>query len=650
MVSDEQASQESVVEEFYKWTSGKNTDHKLYSYEPWDGPPGDSPRHEKNGARFQLSCMRSTKYMRMSVAANQLGKTYDRAIEAVIMMTGELPYCFRYDEGQDTGVARVVCKSNIKRWGRRDKATGKIIDHDTDAAEDGTWDCGNIIGVGMYPLEKVFMGERGQLWICSYKQARDDTWIDLLRELIPTNCLDLKKGTNGFSESEKIFYLSNGNSIRLKTYDQGWEKVESKNAWHIILDEEPPDRKYYTGCIMHAVTLSFSFTPLRGMSWVYTDLYERWLAGDQDLDVFHATKYDSPYLDIKDIERQERNLVGWEREPKIYGRFAQQEGKPYYDFDACNRYIAQYVPKYRLCSIVPSRFSKDVEETCKSKMSFRWIQERKSDTWEIYEEPRPATAYWQTADCAQGNDDPEQAQDSSVSYIFRAPVQALNENMEWPVCVASLRTTEPTENFAWLCLYAALAYNNALMVPETRGEDGTAFFIEVRDYPFWFKMTTINDKTKRATENLGFDTNARTRTPLFNKLRKYINAHEDKSNIPHHELLIEQSKIIWKNGRPDHPDKGASDCVVSWCLGLWVWEEARTQIRDNSRWFIGSESESDGIPEILLLTNKRQFETKPLLGTNRGMETRQAQCREKPKPSRRTERLYRRMSEKSETY
>ena len=619
MVS-ENTNNDGGVAAFVNWTTEKSSEHPFYGFEPYDGPDGPAPRHTPGGSKFQLACMRSTKYMRMSIAGNQTGKTHARAVEVIIMMTGELPYCFRYKEGEDTGIARAISEDNIKRWGRRSVLTGEIIDHDFNVPDDGTWDCGNIIGVGPFPDEKICkLPGNQQAWICTRKQARDDTWIDLFKDMIPPHCLDKTKGTDGYSLSTCIYYLKDRKSIRLKTYEQGFEKVESKKAWHIVLDEEPPLRSYYTGCVMHAVTLSFSFTPIYGLSWSYTDLYQKWEQGSSDIAVFHASQYDCPYNLTEEVEERERQLEDYERKPKIYGIFAEVEGKPYYDFERCKRFIDEYEAKYALAEIWPLRGAKTVEDAVRVKTVMRPCSSPGVNTWEIYEEPMTGQAYWMPADCAKGSDDPGSAQDRNIAYIFREPRR--DEDPEWPVCVASLYTTETTEAFAWLCLYGAIHYNFAMLAPEVKGEDGMAFLVELRDYPFWFKMTVTNDKTKKQTDKIGFDTNARTRTPLFNKQRKYINAHEGASGIPHKSLLFEQSKIIYLRGRPDHPPTSRSDCVVAWSLGLWVFEEARFQIHDNSRWFKDHESQID-FTNLLGLTKRRKHETRPIFGSTKGMDSR----------------------------
>jgi phage terminase large subunit-like protein len=622
------------VDAFVGWTSTKQADHPFYSYEPWDGPPGEPPRHEKGGAKFQIAMEMSTKYMRMNVSSSQTGKTRDRAIEAVIMMTGELPYSMRHPFGKDTGIKRAITKMNIRRWGRLDSKTGKLIDHDVNAPLPSGWEewnCGNIAGVGIYPAIKVCHEKGGQLWICSYKQARDDTWVELLGLLIPKHCLKKEMGTEGYSRSEFIFYLNDDKSIRLKTFDQGWERVEAKKAHHIILDEEPPRRDYYTGCVMHADTISFSFTPLRGMSFTYTDLYLRAVDGDPDIELFHATKYDSPYTTVEEIAQLERQLKRWEADAKIYGRYSQQEGRPYYDYDLCQMYLKQFVPRHKLARIVPAERGNTVRETLYKKVTTIEATETGNDVWEIYEPCIPGTAYWMGIDCARGADEPDAVLDESQAYIFRLPIAERGE--QWPKKVAALSSTDVTESFAWLCLYGAMHYNFALMNVETKGEDGSAFYVELREYPFWFTMTVTRHRDRRTTEIVGFDTNQRTRTPLFNKLRKYANAHEDKSDIQHFKLLKEMSEIIWRKGRPDHPAGGTSDKVVAFCLGLWVWEEAPNQIRDNSKRFKKEydDTQYDGEP-FLGLTKAVRRETKPILGSSRGMDRRNRdRCLESPK-------------------
>lgn len=617
------------IGKFVEWTTDKKSDHPFYAYEPWDGPDGEGPRHTPGGARFQKAMQMCVAFMRMAIAGTQIGKTIDRAIEVIIMITGEIPHSMRVDEGVDTGIPRVISENNIRRWGRQDKETGEIIDHNYEATDDGTFNCGTIIGVGKYPQEKINKKRGGEIWICTYKQARDDVWIKLLTELIPDQCIDITKGTDGYSLSNHIFYLSDNCEIKLKTYEQGFMKVEALKVWHILLDEEPPDRKYYTGCLTHAFSISFSFTPLRGMSWAYTDLYLKGINGDPAIKIFQATKYDCPFYLDSEVESLERLLKSWERDAKIYGKFGAQEGRPYYDYDLCKQYIEDFKESHSLAKIFPIESADTVRRLNRTKMTKNPVKKDGSDVWHIIEDCDPNEAYWIGVDCAKGADDPDAVLDKSIAYIARKP-KVLNkdnegedimENEGFPVCVAYLHTTDVTESYARLILYGAVYYNHALLVGETKGDDGSAFHAELRDYPHWFTMTLIRQRDRKETKNIGFDTNARTRTPLFNKLRKYINAHEDESGIPHLSLLLEMQAIIHLNGRPDHPKLGTSDCVIGWCLVLWAWEETPHQIRNNEPQYRKAKKDTSFRFELGLKHGVGN-ETRPVLGSSRGMDRR----------------------------
>ena len=93
------------------------------------------------GAPFQIGllfdCTRTPGYT-LTNAGSQTGKSRAHLIETIIMTTGRVPVSMRYDKGVDTGVPRKVTPENIERFG---------------LLPDGS--CGNIIGVGKYPLEKI---------------------------------------------------------------------------------------------------------------------------------------------------------------------------------------------------------------------------------------------------------------------------------------------------------------------------------------------------------------------------------------------------------------------------------------------------------------------------------------------------------------
>lgn len=577
--------QESLFYHFEPWDGP--TDEEMTRYpEKWRGERGVPPKHVPGGAGFQKAAMMSRKRMRGLLSANRIGKTIFVAVDAVVMITGELPYSYRVDAGVDTGIPRILPskmkkfgRENIIRWGRRKIGSNEIIDFNPDVPEDGTWNCGNIEGVGRYPEERICGLENGQVWICCWGDHRDKTWIPLMKQLIPQHCLNPKVGTNGFSQLNSVFHLVDGKQIRFVTYDQGYSKAEAEMAWAAILDEEVTDRRFFTGIVTHCRNLLMSWTPIHGMTWSYDDIYEPAVQGkNPDIEVFHATMYDCPYIDPAYLKMLESNLKPYEFDSKVLGIYSRQEGKPYFDYDTTRNWISKFLHKASFCEIRPSK-DKTIREIVAGGVMSIPSNSESVTAWEIYEDVKPDCVYWLSADVAKGNDDPEQAQDSSVAHIFRRP--ATSDKIQEPIHVATLRTTVPNTAFAWLCLYGAVYYNCALICPESKGEDGAVFCVEIRDYPYWFYMPTTNDKTGKISEKIGFDTNAKNRKLAVDKLRKWVNSHPEESGIKHLKTIIEIHEAIYKKERMDHPDRGSTDGLIAFAIGLFVWEEANAQIQRN---------------------------------------------------------------------
>jgi len=151
------------------------------------------------------------------------------------------------------------------------------------------------------------------------------------------------------------------------------------------------------------------------------------------------------------------------------------------------------------------------------------------------------------------------------------------------VMVASLRSRANINQFSLLSMYLAAYYNNALLAPESRSETGGAFIALTRDWPYYYKMMVVNDETMKHTAHLGFDTNARTRTPAFELVKTEIGeSHISNHNFRHRYLLNELSAAIkGKKGRPDHTRDGTLDCGIAYAIKCWVWAFGKEQLRCN---------------------------------------------------------------------
>ena len=624
---------------FFEMALAGNEQTTFNMWEPFDIPPRPAWLLEKakqaeieieaNGNEFQIGMMldvQETPGSAMAAAATQTGKSELGRMEAIIMASGQIPISLRYPAGVDTGIQRLITKPNIARFGRIDIKTGEVIDNDVKVKlpyDGGDWNCGNIIGVGIYPPEKIPQEINSQIWVCTWKEAKDRMWIPRLRELIPPYFLNQKRGVNGWLESKQAYFFDNGNIITFITYEQDYRRVEAEKAKvaMIILDEEPPIRKFWTSAMEHCKYLRTYFTPINGLNWMYHDVYLPVLSGaNKFCKIYRCSQYDSPYQDGRTkIDQKIKTYKPYELKARVWGQFSDMQGKPYYTFDITQKNLRTYVPRHSYAKIWPTQKPETVREALKLKMLFENMDEPGEDVWEIYEEYRETDTYWLAADIAEGNENPEAAADASVAYIRRLP----REGEVDPVLVAALYSRMRNVEFAWMCLYGAIFYNLCLMAPEARGEDAAVFLTTIINYPFIYQHVVTSDKTRRLKEVNGFDTTVGNRKVIFDLAGTWIYDRPDNPRIFHYELLKEYAEcIVGKNGRPDHGENGHTDCLVPWGISQFVYTFAKNQIRNNRsrKYSLTSDPEPMTFPNIF--GNRYIKETRKILGSSQGLDNR----------------------------
>jgi hypothetical protein len=227
--------------------------------------------------------------------------------------------------------------------------------------------------------------------------------------------------------------------------------------------------------------------------------------------------------------------------------------------------------------------------------------DRSAEDWEMYEDERdPRAAYFISCDAAEGRNLASSEQsvslDRSTAFVFRSGYPDRTD-APWPTLVASLRTGLATPVFGRLVLYAARYFNNALIVPEVRGEAGATLAAEIRDWPFIYVGTVINDMTKKPMAHWGFDTTSRTRNMLWDIVVEYVNDHDHPDSLKCRKLLEEcAAACISSKGRPDHPRNGTSDSIVGFGIGLYAYRFARSQLdADRSMAYPGKVAALDNV-------------------------------------------------------
>lgn len=545
---------------------------------------------------FQTGYLFSEKKFRSIIAGNQLGKSIVDLIEDIILLTGEVPISLRHPKGFDTGVKRMVNKLNIQRFGRCDVRTGKVIDHSTKAEKTPEWDCGTIKGAGVFPLHRV-ADPGSRIWIGTYMRARDQYWwprfFDPKKSIIPSHLIDRSRGNEGFDTKNYVVYLIRNTEINMLTYEQGYNRFEAESKYvirKVTLDEEPEDERVLQSAQQRCPQLSLIETPILGVTWSKKFILPE--KPNPNLDIFHATQYDSPYQLQSDIEALRDNMEAWDIGARVYGIPTEQTGKPYYDRTRLNLWISKFKESGKLVRFVPQEEyfrmvdSPDIS-TLPGLMSVgvKMVEAGEDDrrsTWRIYEEPNPRMAYICSADPAEGGETPDAASDMCAARIMRPPEEKRGEKR--PVTVASIRSTLETTQFARVVAHACRVFNNCLLAAETQRHAVNAMFAsELRDYPYWYRFVTLNDKSQKPKQHFGFDTSASTRHALFDLIGDYIREVEDDLHgIPDLDLLKELAACVkGKNGRPDHPRDGTLDSAIPFGVILYVIKNSPDQITNN---------------------------------------------------------------------
>jgi len=539
---------------------------------------------------FQTGYMMSMDAHRVLLAGTQCGKSRTALQDAITMLTGIVPHSMRVPAGVDTGVKRQINKENILRWGRRDLINGDLIDHNFKAKRDGSWDCGTIIGVGVYPSDK-FCPPGKQVWIGSTAQALLKYWWPKFfpgkHMMVPQEYIDESKGNNGYDKTHGVVYFHGDRSLIFTSYESQYDKFEAEKAWACILDEEPPNEKILAAAATHAKFLSIVETPYRGITYSEEFIFNS--DPDKRPRLFHCTAYDSPYRHPEDIETDRRVMKKWDLKARIWGLFSEVTGLPYYDREKLLKWYEEMQAKekdVRYARMIPQKEYENIYDMVGIDVKIQEVDEvNEQDVWRIYELPRKGVAYVAGIDIAEGAENPNDAADRQACCITRKPLPGSGE--KGPVVVASLRSTLLVSMFAHVAIHGCAYYNNALLAPESmRGYHNGAFMVEVNDYPYFFTMMTTNDVTRKPQTRKGFVTSPKSRETLFKLIERDIVNNEDYEPCPFRDIdLVKElmMAVVGKNGRCDHTRKGSLDTAVAYGITLYVVDVSPEQIICNKR-------------------------------------------------------------------
>ncbi len=210
----------------------------------------------------------------------------------------------------------------------------------------GKTQCGAVevvyLACGIHPFKKNKLTEG---WVVSLsRQVQRDVAQKKILEFLPQERIEkivMISGGQDSAENGVIDFIlvrsqvGGLSRIGFKSCDQGREKFQGASLDYVWFDEEPPF-DIYLECKMRVLDkcgmIFGTMTPLKGLTWVYNTIY---LNENNDKEVWHEMMEwaDNPFLSKKEIQAMTKTLPFEEIESRRYGKFMQNGGMVYREFD-----------------------------------------------------------------------------------------------------------------------------------------------------------------------------------------------------------------------------------------------------------------------------------------------------------------------------
>lgn len=140
-----------------------------------------------------------------------------------------------------------------------------------------------------------------------------------------------------YSPSTRTLTFSNGSTIEFMSYDQQLDKFAGTSRHWVHFDEEPP-KPIWVECLARLVDTNgewwMTMTPVEGMTWIYTDIYEPWEKNPQEstTEVIEINTLENPYLTQEGIENLMDSMTDDDATTRIGGGFVRKGGRVYPNF------------------------------------------------------------------------------------------------------------------------------------------------------------------------------------------------------------------------------------------------------------------------------------------------------------------------------
>lgn len=206
---------------------------------------------------------------------------------------------------------------------RSGKTTGAVV-------EDLQWIMHN------HPYRKTPEGPiRGRVVGVDFLQGVQKILLPQFQRWCPPSILKNGSWDDSYNKELRTLYFNNGSFIEFMSYDQDTDKFAGTSRHFIHYDEEPP-KHVFNECNARLIDTNgswwISMTPLEGMTWIYTDIFEDRGQLHKGTLIVQADMLDNPYISEEAAESYLSGLDKDERAAREHGRFVQVGGRIYKTF------------------------------------------------------------------------------------------------------------------------------------------------------------------------------------------------------------------------------------------------------------------------------------------------------------------------------
>lgn len=234
---------------------------------------------------------------------------------------------------------------------------------------------------GLHPHRVVPIPNFGRVCTIDLSIYLEGIILPQYKRWIPRDFLKGGSWEVAYKKEYRILYLTNGSTIEFMSYDQDAEKFGGASRHWVHEDEECPSDRHREN-MMRLVDTGGScwitMTPLKGMTWVFEDIYEK--APSKLVDSFTVDITDNPHLDPQDIEDILSTFPPDELDARMHGRFIKLSGLVYKAFHRDTHVIQPFdIPKSwpRFCAIDPHPRKAD---------AILWLAASPNDEYYVYDE------------------------------------------------------------------------------------------------------------------------------------------------------------------------------------------------------------------------------------------------------------------------